>query len=106
MATTDADRLRQALSGLHFPADKEVLVQYAIDNGTDRDTIRALKAMPPAEYANLAEVKQSVSLDDGRSPAERAALHRERTHPNVTDRERPVRPVNPIVEELGVNRGS
>lgn len=105
MVRTDADRVQRALSELRFPADKESLVRHAIDVGTDRETIRALKAIPPAEYANLAEVVQSVWLDDGRSAAERAAQHRERARPRVTERERPV-PVNPIVEELGVNRGS
>ncbi|MBF6354179.1 DUF2795 domain-containing protein [Nocardia higoensis] len=105
MATTDADRLHRALKEFHFPAAKEELVQHAIDAGSDRDTIRALRAIPPAEYANLAEVIQSVSLDDGRSAAERAAQHRQKRHPTVTERERPV-PVNPIVQELGVNRGS
>ncbi|WP_169811607.1 DUF2795 domain-containing protein [Nocardia shimofusensis] len=105
MATTDADRLHRALNNIHFPVDKADLVQHAIDAGSDRDTIRALRAIPPAEYANFAEVVQSVSLDDGRSAAERAAQHREKTHPRVTERERPV-PANPIVQELGVNRGS
>jgi len=105
MVRTDADRVHRALSEVRFPADKANLAQHALEAGADRDTIRALNAIPPVEYANIAEVMQSVTLDDGRSAAERAAQHREKTHPRVTERERPV-PKNPIVDELGVNRGS
>ena len=67
MVTTDADRVHRALSEVRFPADKADLVQHALEAQADRDTVRALNAIPPVEYANVAEVLQSVALDDGRS---------------------------------------
>ncbi|WP_228813681.1 DUF2795 domain-containing protein [Nocardia flavorosea] len=105
MVTTDVERIQRALSEADFPAEKDGLVRCATEAGADGDTVRALKAIPPVEYANLAEVLQSVSLDDGRTDAERAAQSRDHAHPTVTERERVV-PPNPVVEELGENRGS
>ena len=105
MVTTDVERVHRALAEADFPAEKTELVRSATAAGADDDTVRALNAIPPVEYANVGEVVQSVTLDDGRSAAEKAAQHRDHAHPTVTERERAV-PVNPIVEELGENRGS
>ncbi|MFC4372944.1 DUF2795 domain-containing protein [Nocardia halotolerans] len=103
--TTDVERVERALSEADFPAGKDDLVGCASAANADEDTVRALRAMPPVVYANMAEVLQSVSLDDGRSAAERAAQSRDHAHPGVAEPERDV-PPNPIVEELGENRGS
>ncbi|NKY87320.1 DUF2795 domain-containing protein [Nocardia veterana] len=105
MVATDADRVRQALSAADFPADKDDLVQSATRAHADRDTVRALEAIPPETYANVGEVLQSVNLDPQRSPADRAAQRRTHTHPGLAEQEKDV-PVNPIVDELGENRGS
>ncbi len=99
------ERIRRALSEADFPAEEAGLVSCAAESGADEDTVRAVKAIPPVEYADLAEVPQSVSLDDGRTDAERAAQSRDHAHPTVTERERAV-PPNPVVDELGENRGS
>lgn len=105
MVTTDVQRLQRALSEVDFPAEKSDLVSHAAEAGADQETVRALKAVPPVQYADLTEVLQSVSLDDGRTEAERNAQSRDHAHPTVTERERRV-PPNPVADELGENRGS
>ncbi len=88
MRGTTTDRIREALRSIDYPADKWALVAEAARAGADEETIRALRAMPQAEYANLNEVVRSVPIDSERE-------------------DQPVgEPVNPIVEELGENRGS
>ncbi len=88
MRGTTTDRIREALRFIDYPADKWALVAEATRAGAEEETIRALRAMPQAEYANLNEVVRSVPIDSERE-------------------DQPVgEPVNPIVEELGENRGS
>lgn len=105
MVATDADRVRQALSAADFPAGKTELVRYATEAHADDDTVRALNAIPPETYADLAEVLQSVNLEPPRSPADQAAQRRTHQHPGLAEQEKDI-PVNPIVDELGENRGS
>ncbi|MFC9962845.1 MULTISPECIES: DUF2795 domain-containing protein [Nocardia] len=105
MVTTDVQRVERALSEVDFPANKDDLVRCATDAKADEDTVRALRAIPPVAYANMTEVLQSVTLDDGRTEAQRMAQSRDHAHPGVAERDREV-PPNPIVEELGENRDS
>lgn len=102
---TDADRLRSALNQADFPAGKDDLVRCAKDAQADNDTVRALESIPPVEYSNLTEVLRSVPLDPDRTEADRAAQRRTHGKPGVAEQEKDV-PENPIVEELGENRGS
>ena len=75
------DQLRQALRDVDFPAGKDELIKAAQAAG---EVIRALRAMPPEEYANREEVARSVPKDPAEelrpSPAQRAAQARERRH--------------------------
>ncbi|PXY21792.1 hypothetical protein DI005_30340 [Prauserella sp. PE36] len=103
--TTTAERVRAVLSDADFPAEKADLVRCAENAEADPDTIKALGAMPPVEYANLAEVLQSVPLDQGQSPAEEAARRQEHDKPGLAQQEKDVSG-HPIVDELGENRGS
>jgi hypothetical protein len=105
---TTRERLRQYLNDVDYPADKDALLQSADRNGCDEDTARALRAIPPETYANFGEVLSSVALTDDTdlSDSERAAAHRVHKKPNVALGSRDAGPVNPIVEELGENRGS
>ncbi|SDD11749.1 DUF2795 domain-containing protein [Actinokineospora iranica] len=66
-ASTTRDRLKEALNEVDFPASKDDLLAAADERG-DGNTIRALRAIPPVEYANLAEVFASVAFDDDKSP--------------------------------------
>jgi hypothetical protein len=108
-ARTTLDRLKNVLIDADYPATKEQLLEVAQRNGADEETIRALRAIPPVDYRNFREVVTSVELVDedpeleAALKAERRRLHRK---PGLSERSKDVPPVNPIVEELGDNRGS
>ncbi len=106
--TTERDTVKKSLSDVDFPASKEQLVEYAENNGVDEGTVRALRAMPRAEYDNLGEVVSSVPLDrateEGQSDSDKAQQDRQDTS-GLAEHQRRT-PSNPIVEELGENRGS
>lgn len=105
MALTDAQQAREWLDGVDFPADKDEIVDRAEQSGAPEDVVRALRAMPPVEYSNLDEVVSSVPVGTDQSAAEKASQARHHTHSGLAEHERET-PVNPIVEELGENRGS
>jgi hypothetical protein len=65
--TTTRDRLKSCLDDVDFPAGKDALVEAAERKG-DHETARALRAIPPADYANLTEVLGSVTFDDDTRP--------------------------------------
>lgn len=50
----------QYLTTADFPATKDDLVRDAERNGAPEDVVKALRAMPPVEYASKAEVEQSA----------------------------------------------
>lgn len=102
---TDSSSLRSALNEADFPAHRDELVRYAEDASADADTVRALRAIPPVSYDNIDEVLRSVTLDPGLDPADEAARRRTHTHPGLTRQEKDIES-NPIVDELGENRGS
>ncbi|MBB4934539.1 hypothetical protein F4561_005359 [Lipingzhangella halophila] len=108
VATTTTERLQAALSDADFPADKDRLLEFARANGADDETVRALRALPVAEYENFEQVAASVAKTDAGGPtddADKANARRHHTHPQMAEREKDI-PSNPIVEELGENRGS
>jgi hypothetical protein len=78
------DQLRQALRDVDFPAGKDELIRAAQAACAPGEVIRALRAIPPEEYANREEVARSVPQDPAEelqlSPAQRAAQARERRH--------------------------
>ena len=78
------DQLRQALRDVDFPAGNDELIRAAQASGAPGEVIRALRAIPPEEYANREEVARSVPEDPAEelrpSPAQRAAQARERRH--------------------------
>ncbi len=58
-ASTTREQLRRALGDVDYPAEKDRLVDQALANGADEQTVRALRAIPPAEYRSLSEVLSS-----------------------------------------------
>jgi hypothetical protein len=102
---TDKTRLKQALNDVDYPADKEQLVQHATDNGADTDTVKALRSIPPESYGTFAEVRAAVPITSGESDSEKAKQHRQNTKGGLSEKMVET-PNNPIVEELGENRGS
>ncbi|QUH03371.1 DUF2795 domain-containing protein [Saccharopolyspora erythraea] len=107
--STDRSTLEATLSAADFPASKEQIVDYAAGNGADEETLRALRALPLADYGNVEEVIRSAPLDkgieEGQSSSDKAQQARQHTKDGLAEHETEV-PSNPIVEELGENRGS
>jgi hypothetical protein len=61
------------------------------------------------EYRSLSEVLSSVPLRDEEDtvpPSQQAETRRTHTKPGLAESAKEVPPPNPIVEELGTNRGS
>ena len=57
------DRLREALREVDFPADKDELIRAARAADAADDVIRALRVLPPVEYAGWSEVARSILVD-------------------------------------------
>lgn len=92
---------------IDYPASKEELLRAAQDAGAPEEIIRALRAIPPEEYANRNEVMRSVPTDPAEElhpdAAQRAEQAREQRHhgpQRLSQYEREV-PKPPIEDELG-----
>jgi hypothetical protein len=88
MRYASPDEVNRALKNAHFPAAKDDLIRAAEAAGAPDHVIAALRAIPPEEYANRAEVIRSITVDPAAdldlSPAQRAEQAREtrdRSHP-------------------------
>lgn len=84
--TTPEDVLRH-LKDVDYPADKEALVAAAERAHAPATVIRALRAIPPVEYRNAAEVRRSVGADPAadRSASRAAAQARTRVRPGIAE---------------------
>lgn len=75
MNGTSWAHVQEALGDFDFPATKEEIVAHAEESG-DEEAVRLLRAMPPATYADISEIRSSVPLepaaDDLQSPARKA----------------------------------
>ncbi|GAA4962268.1 DUF2795 domain-containing protein [Kineococcus glutinatus] len=58
MATTD--EVLHAIKKATFPADKDALIASALESGAGDDVVRALRSIPPVDYADKDEVARSV----------------------------------------------
>jgi hypothetical protein len=76
---TGPTEVRKALTNVDFPASRDAIVQEAERDGAPEDVVKALRAMPPVDYANKDEVIRSAHTDaaPGRDPGARAAQLRE-----------------------------
>lgn len=99
--------LKDVLSDLDFPADKDDVVAHAEQRGAGREVASALRAMPPAQYNQVEEVLRAVPLADpeveDRSGTEGAQQRKGRS--GVAEHLRSAEP-SAIEDELGENRGS
>ena len=98
--------VQKALSGIDYPASKEELLRAADDAGAPQEVLGALRAIPPEEYANRAEVARSVPTDpaadlhpSAAQRAEQARVRRHRGPQPLSEYEREV-PKPPIEAEL------
>lgn len=102
MALTDSNQLRTWLNGTDYPADKSALIHQAEQNGAPDDVLATLREMPPATYANRAEVAASVRIPDQQTDTEKAGERRRHSHSGRAETEAET-PSNPIAEVRGDN---
>ncbi|MBM0227395.1 MULTISPECIES: DUF2795 domain-containing protein [Micromonospora] len=74
------------LSALDYPAGKDDVVREAEREGAPPEVLRALRALPPVDYANGNEVARSAGIDAAPEvgPAQRAAQTRDSRHQRVS----------------------
>ncbi|TDC77840.1 DUF2795 domain-containing protein [Micromonospora sp. KC606] len=68
------------LSGLDYPAEKDDVVREAERAGAPPEVLKALRALPPVDYANGTEVARSAGIDAAPEvdASQRAAQARDR----------------------------
>ncbi|MCP2260714.1 Protein of unknown function (DUF2795) [Streptoalloteichus tenebrarius] len=68
------ERIQDALNDVDYPLSKEALVEHVERRGADPEVVRAVRACPLGDYANLTEVMGAVPLDPApeRTAGERA----------------------------------
>ncbi|WP_328346118.1 DUF2795 domain-containing protein [Micromonospora sp. NBC_00421] len=74
------------LSTLDFPAEKDAVLCQAEREGAPPDVLRALRALPPVDYVNDAEVARSAGIDTAPEvdPAQHARQARNKRHPRIS----------------------
>jgi hypothetical protein len=94
MAKVREKQLRDALVDVDYPVGKQALLEHARRNGADGDVLAVLRALPPVEYGNFAEVLRSVDTEEatGQSAARRRPGHASTTSPLPSTSEPPATP--------------
>jgi hypothetical protein len=59
----NAEQVVDHLTNVDFPAHRDELVAAAEAEGAPEGVIKALRAMPPVDYANKDEVRRSAHTD-------------------------------------------
>jgi len=57
-------KVSKSLKGIHFPADREKVVDYAKKNMAPDDVMNVLEQMPDGEYDSMAGVWHAVSMEN------------------------------------------
>jgi hypothetical protein len=70
MTSDTFSEVQTLLEDLDFPAEKEHIVAHAEARGaaSDSPVVKALRAMPPDVYRNIAEIRSSVNLAPDEMP--------------------------------------
>jgi hypothetical protein len=94
-----AEQVVEYLKNLDFPAHRDELVREAEREGAPEDVIKALRAMPPEEYANKDEVMRSAHtpIAQDEDPSVKAAQAHDKKHQRIAQPERDVTP--PLEDE-------
>lgn len=66
-STLTRDHLKECLDEIDFPASRDDLLDAAIRKG-DPTAVQALRAIPVADYSNLAEVFGAVKFAEDSKP--------------------------------------
>jgi hypothetical protein len=56
-------KVSKSLKGIHFPVDREKVVEYAKNNMAPDDVMNVLERMPEGEYDSMAGVWHAVSQE-------------------------------------------
>ena len=93
MGHATAPEVLQALRALDYPASKEAVVACAEASGAPENVVRAVRALPLADYANKDEIARSLDLDPAprRTASDRADAARDRDKPGLAEHDRPQR---------------
>jgi len=89
-----AAQVIEYLKDVDFPAHRDVLVRAAEQARAPEDVIKALRAMPPEEYGNKAEVMTSAHTpaEPDQDPSVKAAQAHDKLHQRIAE---PLRDVVP-----------
>ncbi|MFF8594164.1 DUF2795 domain-containing protein [Streptomyces sp. NPDC015220] len=101
--STSARDVVKAIKDVDFPAGKDDLIEAAGRSGAAPEVVKALRGIPPEQYANREEVARSVRVDPasdlGTSAAQRAEQAREGGRRGQSQHLREV-PKPPVQDEL------
>jgi hypothetical protein len=88
------DEVWRYLETVDFPAGKAVILAEAERLDAPEGVLKALRALPPDEYANRGEVLRSAGTDlaPEETARDRAVKARDRTHQRVAEALRPPAP--------------
>ena len=87
MAEVTLEQVQAALDDLDYPASKEEIVRHAEHKGAEEAVLKALRALPLADYASREELARSVGTVDARrqDPSEKAVRARDTAHQQVAE---------------------
>jgi hypothetical protein len=103
------DQVQELLIEVDYPANKDALLDEAQRRGGNDSALRALRALPPVDYANEAQVLRSIDVDPaenrGQTKSDKNRQARENTQAGRADHMTATE-ASPIEQEVGSNRGS
>ncbi len=56
-------KVSKSLKGIHFPADKGKVLEFAKRNSAPEDVLSTIQHMPDGEYDSMAGVWHAVSME-------------------------------------------
>ena len=88
MANVSLGDLEEALNTVSFPANKDEIMDHAVQQRANEDVQQALRSLQPVEYHNAQEVIRSVHADVGAERVESldADPEHQTDSPGVADR--------------------
>lgn len=60
MSAVNPIQVQKFLSGMHYPASKDEIVDHAKSNGADEKVIQTLQQMPDDDFETAADVSQAI----------------------------------------------
>ncbi len=107
--TDTVDEVKAALTDVDYPASKDDLLAAAEQHRVGENAMKALRAIPPVDYGNDAEVLSSIDIHPSTPSGDRGptnpGMHRVHAKPGLAQHMKDAEPT-PIEEEVGTNEGS